>query len=639
MYSIKTYNGTGSVSPYAVPFPYLSKDHVEVRIGGVLQTSGYSWINSATLSFNAVAGVNNVDIRRNTPAGVPVVVFSDGSTLTDSDLNLEALQLLYIEQETADSVTDTNNRTVHFPEGEVTTSGELPIATARAQMVLGFDALGNTTVLPMPASVGAGDLRWDTFVAGVDFTAGTSTSVTLSRAPGTTSNVEVFFDGGFQGPDQIASLIGMVLTFTSPIPTGVQRVFVRSGTTLSQGIPANGSVTGASMALQSVDDSKILAGSKLYHRINDSISVKDFGCVGDGVHDDTATWTAALNFMVSRGGGRLIVPAGTYKLTAASVYNFATDYQSIILEGDGPDCTVLSWVGGSAGITFNYVGPFNAVHLRDLSLVTDQVGTGTAVRLVQTLAAYGAPANSALSDFNNVSIRGSDGYQVFKYWSIGVDVVKVSNINFTNMVVAGLNNGGGYSSVGTGVCVQGTAAAPPVVFNFLGCTFNGLGIGIIYGTYAQGVFVNQCNFTGGAYGIITQGTLLDQLTVNGSQFHCGSAGINQINNAPQSMIYGNLFIVPGSSSGISFLESQEFNIVGNNFISYNPVSNNGIVVSGTVGINGGVITGNTFAGLTGAGIWLQATSSHTNVQSNFYSSNATNVLNNGSSNTVGGGSP
>jgi len=324
MYSINTYNGSGGAAPYAVSFPYLSKDHVEVRIDGVLQTSGYSWINSSTLSLTAPAGLNNVDIRRVTPAQLPEVVFNDGSTLTDTDLNLEALQLLYIAQETADSITDTNNRTVHYPVGEVNTSGSLPVAAQRAQMLLGFDALGNATTVPLPASVGAGDLRWDTFIAGTDFTAGSSTSVTLSRAPGTAANVEVFFDGGFQGPDQIASLVGTVLTFTSPIPTGVQRVFVRSGTTISLYVPPQGSVNDAACA----------TGSKLLNRVNDRVSVTDFGA--NQVLDASAAFTAAANYCNAKGGGTVYIPPGTWHLAST-----VPSYPGVEFVGAGENATTL----------------------------------------------------------------------------------------------------------------------------------------------------------------------------------------------------------------------------------------------------------------------------------------------------------
>jgi hypothetical protein len=104
MYSRAVYSGTGAASPYAVPFPYLDASHVEVRVNDVLQDpSTYSWTSSASLSINAPAGSLNVDIRRNTPAADADVTFSDGSTLTEADLNLQVAQLLYVYQEQLDA--------------------------------------------------------------------------------------------------------------------------------------------------------------------------------------------------------------------------------------------------------------------------------------------------------------------------------------------------------------------------------------------------------------------------------------------------------------------------------------------------------------------------------------------------------
>jgi len=64
------------------------------------------------------------------------------------------------------------------------------------------------------------------FAAGVDFTPGTSTTLTLSQAYGSQAMLIVVFDAGFQGGDTF-SLSGRTLTFTSAIPSGIQKVYVK----------------------------------------------------------------------------------------------------------------------------------------------------------------------------------------------------------------------------------------------------------------------------------------------------------------------------------------------------------------------------------------------------------------------------
>lgn len=63
----------------------------------------------------------------------------------------------------------------------------------------------------------------------------------------------------------------------------------------------------------------------IYEKLSDMISVKDFGAVGNGTTDDTVAIQAALTV-----GGSILVPAGTYKITADLIIgdntnvNFAT---------------------------------------------------------------------------------------------------------------------------------------------------------------------------------------------------------------------------------------------------------------------------------------------------------------------------
>lgn len=64
------------------------------------------------------------------------------------------------------------------------------------------------------------------FVAGVDFTAGTTTALTLSKNYGSATNLWVAFDGSEQGANTY-TLSGTTLTFNAPIPVGTVDVFVK----------------------------------------------------------------------------------------------------------------------------------------------------------------------------------------------------------------------------------------------------------------------------------------------------------------------------------------------------------------------------------------------------------------------------
>lgn len=99
----------------------------------------------------------------------------------------------------------------------------------------------------------------------------------------------------------------------------------------------------------------------LGNRVNDIVSVRDFGARGDGVTNDTDAFEDAIA-AVAATGQTLYVPAGTYKLSR----EIATT-GDLIIEGDG-DTTVLDFRGtvtGGTGKALSVSGSFTA--LPDLS--------------------------------------------------------------------------------------------------------------------------------------------------------------------------------------------------------------------------------------------------------------------------------
>lgn len=71
-------------------------------------------------------------------------------------------------------------------------------------------------------------------------------------------------------------------------------------------------------------------------KMRETVSVLDFGAVGDNVADDTAKFQAALDV-----GGTIFIPAGTYKITAPLIFKSS----STKLVGAGRATTVLNYTG------------------------------------------------------------------------------------------------------------------------------------------------------------------------------------------------------------------------------------------------------------------------------------------------------
>lgn len=86
------------------------------------------------------------------------------------------------------------------------------------------------------------------FVSGTNFTAGTTTSLTLSQTYGTNNKVTVYFDAMYQGYDTF-SLSGTVITFNAPIPLGTSKVYIQGSLPTS---PTGGSVSSVGLVLPSI---------------------------------------------------------------------------------------------------------------------------------------------------------------------------------------------------------------------------------------------------------------------------------------------------------------------------------------------------------------------------------------------------
>ena len=89
-------------------------------------------------------------------------------------------------------------------------------------------------------------------------------------------------------------------------------------------------------------------------KARDTVSVKDFGAVGDGSNDDTAEIQAAIDAVRAAGGGVLLFPRGTYKISAT-----LTTCDSVYLTGEGAGrwyqptespATKLAWYGGASNM-------------------------------------------------------------------------------------------------------------------------------------------------------------------------------------------------------------------------------------------------------------------------------------------------
>ena len=103
-----------------------------------------------------------------------------------------------------------------------------------------------------------------------------------------------------------------------------------------------------------VDNAPYLQGSTgsvtrtVTNKLQESISVKDFGAKGDGLTDDSVAIQAAINAVFP--SGTIYFPTGTYLVSVAPT---AIGYKGLNLIGDGPDYTKIIATGSNAAFQTN----------------------------------------------------------------------------------------------------------------------------------------------------------------------------------------------------------------------------------------------------------------------------------------------
>ena len=157
----------------------------------------------------------------------------------------------------------------------------------------------------------------------------TETAALLSR---NSTEAAALLTRGYEAP--VAYVTGISLTRTTqtvsqagvvytPVPGSVP--FTTSGTfetasfRVIQGVMGSDLAAGTGAGLVGFLQSGVGAATRtLQSKSRDSVSVKDFGAVGNGISNDTANFQAAVDYAASVGCA-LNVPEGTYRLTAPIV--------------------------------------------------------------------------------------------------------------------------------------------------------------------------------------------------------------------------------------------------------------------------------------------------------------------------------
>lgn len=261
-------------------------------------------------------------------------------------------------------------------------------------------SLGNGSVFPSP---GAGEY----FYATISTLAGSNEIVKCTARAGDVLTVV----RGQEGTTAIAfasgSRVELRVTAQAVIDAIADRVSQKDQASEISFVPyANISSTNVQAAIQEeVDDLAAGSGSSLIGfvsagggasartvqaRLRQTVSVKDFGAVGDGVTDDTAALQAAANYAATLTAPILVVDAGDYYISGA-VYFQLPNYSTInfigrILANVTNDSAVVigSIDSTSAGNRFGYT----VTGLKVRRTTVDSTGSSIGIRLQSLVASY-----------------------------------------------------------------------------------------------------------------------------------------------------------------------------------------------------------------------------------------------------------
>jgi len=277
-----------------------------------------------------------------------------------------------------------------------------------------------------------------------------------------------------------------------------QRLFIGNGT-IADGAPAVGNTeivtAGASSfttALNYVykgylgDGTPIQTGASgdytrtLQQRLDDTVSVKAFGALGDNSTDDTAAIQRALDELYSdtdqddtRARRTLFFPAGIYRITTAMTI---PPYAHLV--GEGPDKTVIRNSGATA-----------------VAVTEDDDGQG-----------YGSIGNSGATTPTQIQISNI----TFKNTTAngGVSIDNTTKAYFNNCKFEGnWTSSDSDASASKGVTVRSTTALPCENITFSQCQFTGFARLVDFSYDVTNVRFIDCDFSTAYYGAMLGETM------------------------------------------------------------------------------------------------------------------------------------
>lgn len=250
---------------------------------------------------------------------------------------------------------------------------------------------------------------------------------TMTYSPGTGS-LTVYIDGvnQYEGTSYVET-DSTTVTFTSGLHVGAEVKFTTA-------VQTTGNATDASVVTYTAPFTGAVAYT-VEDKLAETVSVKDFGAVGDGVTDDTAAIKNALTALYAKGNGCLYFPEGTYQVTETIVLRGSAAYADpgLYIKGESKSSTIIRKTGnnvgdGDADAVFQLASQSNLTSAYNIQIENMYVDTADAVYgiyskqnttriIIRNSYVRGVTAGISLhtvwqSNFEMIDLRGATGFQI-----------------------------------------------------------------------------------------------------------------------------------------------------------------------------------------------------------------------------------
>lgn len=301
---------------------------------------------------------STVTVRRKTVSNEPLVNWVAGSRLTSKQLNLATTQSLYLLQEAIEKIgtsltlSATQITVVSLADAAVTPS-KISTTTDPWSFYGTIQTVAPTANLHATTRLYTLDKFFQHGVMTKDDVAPTSSAVDILETAATAGNSGLWFNPkngtiNLWAGNAWVTVAGTPVTTANLVSTNTVQTLT-AAKTFAAGTVIPFTQTGTGAVARTVDA-----------KLKDTVSVKDFGAVGDGVTDDTAAIQAAIT---AGAGKTVILTSGTYKTTGVLTMSAANTN----LVGVGKVNTTIAWSGAGGayvvGVTNMYGTTGNAAIL------------------------------------------------------------------------------------------------------------------------------------------------------------------------------------------------------------------------------------------------------------------------------------